>query len=553
MNLTALITLPLILLTQGYTLILTTKNGNTVEYQTDEIEKMEFVNNSQPGEYKLATPDVKVTTDGTNASFSWNKVENATSYRQQLDGEDPVVNNYTSASFMNLSVGTHIFSVTAVSSDSQYSDSNPGSVTFEIYVPVAETKQFISVNSVTSKTINTKIDAISEPHYIGIVPRSREFTPDADLIKAVNSNGTRKELPSSGSSQTITFDGLNPDTNYIIVAFSKDESEVMRYFTRTYIDLTPGTKGTVWAPGVDENSGFIDVNKVGDLGPYGWTLYVDETTITPGDIPSNDDSGHCWACTASGLIQWWLNDYKSKTGHDYPLRYPGAIPEKSKCYSTPIMDMMNDAFGWNEGASCHDAIKWFFAGYYDHPVVGNPTNPQYCNTVGAPHRPDYQYWKGGFLGMTFEEAQSYIVSNPEANDGFNWYNHNMYYSCSYSIPKDATADEAAAIFTNLNIDAFMQGPVNIHFSKHSMSAWGADYEVLADGTPRITRIRYCENAIHSSNVIDGLQAGNDGNIEYKPASYPSGLVGKNLPLIQNSIGGQYTLLNCNGLRGWQPK
>ena len=153
--------------------------------------------------------------------------------------------------------------------------------------------------------------------------------------------------------------------------------------------------------------------------------------------------------------------------------------------------------------------------------------------------------------MTFEEAQSYIISNSQANNGYEWYNHNMFYSCNYSIPKDATVDEAAEIFSQLNIDAFMEGPIYICFAKHAMSAWGADYEVLADGTPRITRIRYCENTQHSSNVINGLQNLPDGNIEYKAALYP--LAGRIIPHIVNSIGGQYTLLNCNGLRGWQFK
>lgn len=551
MKFTHLITIPLVILTQGYTLILTTKNGNKVEYEAENIEKIEFVDNSEPGT-KLATPKVTVSNQGTNVTINWDKVENATSYRYVLDDEAPVVSKYTSASFVNMSPGSHTFSVTALSSDGNYAESNPATITFEV-TPQQESKQIISVSSVDSNTINAEIKAVSEPYYIGIVPRSREYIADDALIDLVNKSNTRQELAAGSSAKSIKFEGLNPDTNYIIVAYPQNSGEVIRYFTRTYIDLTPGTKGTLWAPGVDENSGFVDVNKVGDLGPYGWTLYVDENTLAPGDIPSNDDSGHCWACTASGLIQWWLNDYKNKTGKDHPLRHPEAIAAKSKCYSTPIMDLMNDAFGWNEGASCHDAIKWFFAGYYNHPVVGNPSQPENCNTVGAPHRPDYPYWKGGFLSMSFEEAQGYIISNPKANDGYEWYNHNKYYSLAYSYPKDATEAEAISVFSKLNIDAFMEGPVYIEFSKHAMSAWGVDYEVLEDGTPKITRIRYCENAIHSSNVIDGLQPLPDGNIEYKPGTYPSSVVGKIVPHIRNSIGGQYTLLGCNGLRGWQLK
>lgn len=551
MKLFTLVTIPLVILIQGYTLILSTKNGNKIEYNTEDIEKIEFVEISDPEVTRLAIPTVSVNTQGTSVSISWNKVENATSYRQVLDNEAPVENNNTSTMFVNLAEGNHTFTVTALSSDSKYSESAPATVTFEIDIPKPESKQIISVTGVKSNSINAEIKAVNEPYYIGIVPRSREYISDEALIESVNKNSTRREIAAGNNNQAITFDGLEADTNYIIVAYPQKSGKVIRYFTRTYIDLTPGSKGTIWAPGVDEKSGFIDVDKVGDLGPYGWTLYVDEYHLSPGDIPSNDDSGLCWACTATGLIQWWVNDYKNKTGQDYPMRFPEAIAEKSKCYSTPFMDIINDAFAWNEGASCHDAIKWFFAGYYDHPVLGNPTDPKACNTVGAPHRPDYKYWRGGFFGMTFEEAQSYIVCNAQANDGYDWYNHNMFYSCSHSIPKDATIDEAAEIFSKLNIEAFMEGPVYIAFARHAMSAWGADYEILADGTPRITRIRYCENTRHSSNVIDGLQAYPDGTIEYKTGVYP--IAGKNVPHILNSIGGQYTLLNCSGLRGWQPK
>ncbi len=551
MKLFTLIAVPLALMAQGYTLILTTKNGETIKYETEDIEKMEFESSAQTVT-PLDAPTLQVTNQLTGVTITWNNVSNAVSYRQVLDNGAPVVNSSTTATFADLTPGTHTFSVIAIPSDSQYSESAPATATFEIKAP-AEVKQVISVNSVTSTSIKAQILPITEPYYVGIVPRSKEYIPDDKLIAAVSSSSNKKALSTSGLNQTVQFDNLDPDTNYIIVAYPQASGAVSRYFTRTYIDLTPGTKGTLWAPGVDGKSGIIDVDKVGDLSRYGWQLYVDENSLSSTDIPSNTDGGMCWACTASGLIQWWLNDYKNKTGQDYPMKYPEAIPAQSKCYSTPIMDVMNDAFGWNEGASCHDAIKWFFAGYYDHPLIGTPSDPRNTNLVGAPHKPDYPYWKGGFLGMTYEEAQSYIVSNEEANDGYAWFDQNMYYSCAYSIPKTATADEAAEKFSKLNIDAFMQGPVYICFAKHAMSAWGVDYEILADGTPRITKIHYCENTIHSTNKINSLQDGIDGNIEYNQAKFPPHLVGKYLPLITNRIEGQYTLLNCNGLRGWQPK
>lgn len=556
MKLTTLIAVPLLLLTQGFTLIITTKNGQTVKYETDEIEKMEFeapaVVTPPDDKIQLETPTVLYTPNTpTSVTLTWTSVPNATGYRQVLDNGTPVVSNETSVTLTNLSVGKHTFSVTAISTDSRYSDSQPGIETFTITGTAETAPQMFTVESTTSKTIKATMKAVSEPYYVGIVPRSREYISDEQLIESVNKSSNRQEIAAGTTPQELQFRGLDPNTNYILVAYPKATgAPVARYFTRTYIDLTPGTKGFVFAPGVDETSGFIDVDKVGDLSRYGWTLYVDESTLSPGDLPSNDDSGMCWACAASGMIQWWLNDYKNKTGKDYELRYPGAIPEKSKCYTTPIMDMMNDAFGWNEGASCMDAIKWFFAGYYDHPVLGNPTNPRYCNTVGAPHRPDYKYWRGGFFRMTWEDCMSYMVFTPEANDGYDWYNHEKFYSCNYTIPKDATPEEASKIFSKLTIEAFMEGPVNIDFAKHAMSAWGVEYEVLADGTPTVTKIYYCENTMHSSNKINGYQI---TPVQYKEGFYPANLVGRNIVIVSNEIGGEYTLLSCNGIRGWQPK
>lgn len=555
MKLTTLIAVPLLLLTQGFTLIITTKNGQTVKYETEDIEKMEFESQEPvtPPEDKiqLATPTVLLTTSTpTSATLSWSQIPNATAYRQVLDNGTPVVNSNTSVTLTDLSAGEHTFYVTAISSDSKYTDSKTGSESFTITGTAEAAPKMFTIKSTASKTINATMNAVNETYYVGIVPRSREYLSDEELIAAVNKSPKRQEIAAGNTPSDLQFRGLDPNTNYILVAYPKATgTPVSRYYTRTYIDLTPGSKGFVFAPGVDETSGFIDVDKVGDLSRYGWELYVDESSLEPGDLPANDDGGLCWACTASGMIQWWLNDYKNKTGHDYPIRFPDAIAEKSKCYSTPIMDVMNDAFGWNEGASCMDAIKWFFAGYYNHPVLGNPTNPQYCNTVGAPHKPTYKYWKGGFMGMTWEECMSYIVCTPEANDGFEWYNYEKFYHCNYTIPKDATPEEASKVFSKLTIDAFMEGPVYISFAKHAMSAWGVEYEVLADGTPSITKMYYCENAIHSSNKINGYQI---TPVEYKPASYPPNLVGRNLVIVSNEIGGEYTLLNCNGLRGWQP-
>lgn len=394
----------------------------------------------------------------------------------------------------------------------------------------------------TSTTIPYAVSDFSGDYYVGIIPRPAAAISDADLIAYINANPgptMRKRL--SGPVDDGCFTGLTPSAHYIVAAYPVNSTDrATRYFTRTYIDCTPGTRGSVFPFGVDSGSGFIDVDKVGQLDKYGWT----------GEKDKNDDGNMCWACTASGLIQWWLNDYVSKTGHEYPFVNGDAIPTESKCYATPIMDLINNAFAYSElGGGCHQTIMWFFSGYYDHPFLGSPTNPDYVNLIGVPFRSGYRYWKGGFLGMTWEEGLKYLIYNEEANNGWEWYDHTMFYHSSYSIPKEMTADESARKFNLLTIDALLQGPFYICFAGHAMSCWGADYEIMPDGTPRIHNFYYCENAIHRTNVIGGYQM---GPVTYEDAVYPPHLAGKPLAHCANQIGGKYVILNQSGLRGWQP-
>lgn len=400
-----------------------------------------------------------------------------------------------------------------------------------------------------STSIKVQVKSINDNYYIGIVPRSRNYQSDTELIAAVSASPSRKEVSPSSLIQSIRFDGLTPDTNYIIVAYPKAGGEVVRYYTRTYIDLTPGSRGILWAPGVDMNSGFIDVDKQGDLGRWGWDLYTYD--VAPGDTPTNDDSGMCWACTAAGMIQWWMNDYKSKTGKDYPVLYADAFHEQSKCYSTQIMDMIIDATGWSDGGSAMTTIAWFFAGLYDHPLYGSPSKAENCNILGAPFRPTYPYWKGGFMGMTWEEAMGYLITTAEASNGYDWYAHEVFYSPNYCVNSGMTQQESAEKFSKLNLEALMEGPTYISFASHAMSCWGAEYEVNNDGKPVITYLYYCENTNgFSSNVKGGLQK---GPVTYLKAVFPAHLSDRFTAHCNNFEGGNYPIVKCGGLKGWQIK
>ncbi len=546
MRLSTSIGASLLFLAPWFTLVVTNKEGEKTIFDTESIEKISFQEEKTGGIKKyLATPEITVTPATTGeVTISWTSVANAGQYRHQLDDNEPTLDKSTEVVLDGLEAGTHTYTVVAVPENTQsYKESLPATATFEVAAvdPSLQMPRILA-GEVTSTTIPYTVSGYSGEYYVGIIPRPTEAISDKDLISYINDNPEatqRKKI--KGRVTDESFTDLTPAAHYIVAAYPVGSTDkASRQFTRTYIDCTPGTKGTIFPFGVDKTSGFYDVDKVGSLEPYGWT----------GASGENHDGNMCWACTASGLIQWWLDDYVSKTGHEYPFVNGEAIPKESKCYSTPIMDLINNAFGYSDlGGGCHQTIMWFFAGYYDHPFLGSPSKPESANLVGAPFRSGYPYWKGGFLGMTWEEGMNYIVCNEEANNGWDWYDYTMFYHSNYSLPKDVTIDDAAKKFNLLTIDALLQGPYYICFAGHAMSCWGADYEIMADGTPRIYNLYYCENAIHRTNVHGGYQM---GPVTYEPAVYPPHMAGKNVPHCANQIGGKYVILNQSGLRGWQP-
>lgn len=533
MKLTSAFGVSLLLLAQGFTLVLTQKNGETTLIDTENIDKISFDEiKSNPIKVVLRTPEITVTQESGKTHVSWTEVPNAVKYRHYLDDNEPTLDEATEISLEGLSEGTHTYSVVAVPGDTDsFKESLPATASFEVEGNTpGETSTFkIRPGEATSTTIPYIVSGAEGDYYVGIVPRTKEYVSDKDLIEYINSNPGAQRKKLSGNTEGESFTGLKPNTHYIIAAYPVDsQDKATRFFTCTEVDLTPGTSGSIFPFGVSETEGFYDVDKV---------FYDVIKQIRPDWV--NDDN-MCWACASSGLLQWWLDDYKRKTGKDWIMKNPEAIPEKSACYVTPIMDVYMD--GCNNLPGSAEGILWFMSGTESNTYVNN-TDWQF--------KESYKYWKGGFMGMTEKEAKSYMNLKKEANYSYDDPDSYIYtYLLSNSLPKNCKADEARDIFTRLIFETLKEGPswVGMH-GMHALSLWGADYVVSKDGTPEITALYICENSqLRNLNVINGY---NKMNVSY---NY-DGMVGRQryAAMISHPWVGTISITIMTSLCGWQPQ
>lgn len=89
-----------------------------------------------------------------------------------------------------------------------------------------ETTVQSNVSIKSGKASSTEIPYITEgtagEYYVGIVPRSKEFKSDVDLIEYINSNLEAQRKNHSADSSTESFTGLTPNSHYIIAAYDVD-------------------------------------------------------------------------------------------------------------------------------------------------------------------------------------------------------------------------------------------------------------------------------------------------------------------------------------------
>lgn len=112
-------------------------------------------------------------------------------------------------------------------------------------------------------------------------------------------------------------------------------------------DVPQQGSSIVFVDGVTVDSGWYDVNKMGD-----GTL--------------NGDINMCWAAASANMIQWWQDRYVA-AGNSLPksaVSGPGTVYVASagREYELALMDMYHSE--WNNDKGCHTAesIPWYFEG-----------------------------------------------------------------------------------------------------------------------------------------------------------------------------------------------
>lgn len=488
MKITPSLFLPLLIAAQGFTLIINHKNGTTTEYEVEDVVDIRFEEKQQddpnpPAPGQLSSPYVVVTVNNrSDVLVQWGYVSNAGSFEYSLDGAQPTRVTGNNASFQNISEGTHSVSVTAIPSSDEYIASEPTVKSFETGF-----RLLFSTKAATTSSVSVDITSNSANDYkVAIVPVSQAHD-EASCLAYVNANPTetQSQTITAAASSEVTFTGLDAATSYFIVGYRDNLDYAYIHNISTLMDQQPGDTGSIFPNGVSATEGFVDVDKVLNTGKYG----LDDSD----DVMGADNCGDelmCWACAASGMCQWWLDEYKRVTGKDYELQYP--LPSHG-IYSTDIMEAFVRAYG-NDAGDIYQAVKWFFAGV-DHNWTLNDHKMLNEN---------YPYWKGGFANMTNAEICSYMNVSAEASDGYA--EHCYIYNRTYSN-KGLTREQSKKKFSRIVIDTLREGPIGASVSVpgHAVSWWGCDYKIDADGDPIVTDIYVSENDYLDGNARNAIQ------------------------------------------------
>ena len=167
-------------------------------------------------------------------------------------------------------------------------------------------------------------------------------------------------------------------------------------------DVPQHGSSIVFVDGVTVDSGWYDVNKMGD-----GTL--------------NGDINMCWAAASANMIQWWQDRYVA-AGNSLPksaVSGPGTVYVASagREYELALMDMYHSE--WNNDKGCHTAesIPWYFEGvnYGETASAGSQAYPLtdggYWKDIWPEVYPhlyhEYTYMFGWYVDLYTSEFTAY--------------------------------------------------------------------------------------------------------------------------------------------------
>lgn len=177
---------------------------------------------------QLQTPAPEVTASDENSfTISWAAIEHAAGYAYQLNQQTEETTTATSVSFNDLEPGTYSFTVKAVSSSEEYTDSEWGtvSVTLEGEPEPEELTLEITINEVGETSANiTVTPSRDDSWFFARVITVAElinfdiYEYDEDIINFMMENPDREDYIYKGE-QTLNPERLQPDYTYMVVAF----------------------------------------------------------------------------------------------------------------------------------------------------------------------------------------------------------------------------------------------------------------------------------------------------------------------------------------------
>lgn len=456
--------IPCLLFAEIYVLKIITKDGRTIEIETQNIEKME-ISKQVPIVTALSMPDVKISTNASGEMVAqWDSVANANHYAYSINGGQETSTTATMLSFGGFAPGLYRLTVAAVPTGANFLRSADCVVEFEVTFKVNIKQTMIGLKQASFTLTPSHRDI----HYLAAVIPATVSTDNeriAQVRMLASSDATLRHIGDA----TVSFDNLEQGANYQIVVFQEENPKIVyadRFTTNTEA-YKPGTTGYIFPPGVDLNGGYVDVDKVGKLDKYGYT---------------GTDEELCWACSTAGMIQWWLDDYKRATGNSYPLCI--ALPQQSKCYSTPIMDVLAQAF-YQDAGNPNYVLQWFFSGMPN--AIGS-----YNINGHAAFNTSYAYVQGNFACMSRTEYAKYVSKE-------------LY---SYFLYKDLSESEVKVRASADIISWLKDGPlyIAINGGNHALTCWGVKYTVDINSKPIITHIYFAENDLLAGNIKGGLNS-----------------------------------------------
>ena len=194
-----------------------------------------------------------------------------------------------------------------------------------------------------------------------------------------------------------------------------------------------GKLATKWVKGVNQHSGWYDVNKKND--------------------GRGADGLRCWAASTACMLQWWQDNYR-KAGYQLP---PTAIDGPGTTYELKIFEHFMDCWT-NEGASAFVGCRWY--------MTGEDAGAKYSNFARL-----IKHGQGGKLSSVHQAIAHQLGSDYATTVG------------GYSTwgAASTSREPSLAIFSRLILKALDEGIVSLDINpgysgSHAITLWGVEYD-----------------------------------------------------------------------------